>query len=93
MCQPAWARARIEAQRLTDYARLRRVRDRLDREYARPLDVEALARAAGMTPAQLSSGFHEAYGMTPSAYVRARRAAERERTEHRTPAHGNGRRR
>ncbi|WP_406862180.1 hypothetical protein ABZO31_17615 [Streptomyces sp. HUAS MG47] len=82
MCRPAWARARIEAQRLTEYARLRRVRDRLDREHTHPPDVEALARAAGMTPALLSSGFREAYGMTPDAYVRARREAERGTRDH-----------
>jgi AraC-like DNA-binding protein len=87
MCRPAWGRARIEAQRLTEYARLRRVRDRLDREHTRPPDVEALARAAGMTPALLSSGFREAYGMTPDAYVRARREAERETHDH---DRGNG---
>src|SRR5258707_795802 len=33
-------------QHLRDLARLRRVRDRIDREYAQPLDVEALARDA-----------------------------------------------
>ncbi|WP_418958217.1 hypothetical protein [Streptomyces tritici] len=74
MCRPGWARARTEARRLAEYARLRRVRDRIDREYARPLDVEALARAAGMAPRPLSSSFREAYGLSPYAYVTARRA-------------------
>ncbi len=43
MCQPEWRRARVQAQRLADLARLRRVRDRIDRHYAQPLNVEALA--------------------------------------------------
>ncbi len=42
------------AQRLSDLARLRRVRDRIDREYAQPLDVEALARGAHMSAGHLS---------------------------------------
>ncbi|MDJ0343091.1 AraC family transcriptional regulator [Streptomyces sp. H10-C2] len=46
MCHPSWGRARTAAQRLSDLARLRRVRDRIDREYAQPLNVEALARGA-----------------------------------------------
>ncbi|MGW4233522.1 AraC family transcriptional regulator, partial [Streptomyces sp. NPDC004980] len=44
MCHPSWARARTEAKHLSDLVRLRRIRDRIDREYAQPLDVEALAR-------------------------------------------------
>ncbi|MFF3316700.1 helix-turn-helix transcriptional regulator [Streptomyces sp. NPDC003035] len=73
MCHPAWARALIAAQRLTDFARLRRVRDRIDREYARPLDVEALARGAGMAAGHLSRQFRLAYGASPYAYLMARR--------------------
>jgi AraC-like DNA-binding protein len=42
------------AQHLCDLARLRRVRDRIDREYAQPLDVEALARGAHMWAGHLS---------------------------------------
>jgi AraC-like DNA-binding protein len=79
MCHTAWARARIAAQRLDDFARLRRVRDRIDREYARPLDVEALARGAGMAAGQLSRQFRLAYGASPYAYLMMRRI-ERART-------------
>ncbi|MFD4151015.1 hypothetical protein [Streptomyces goshikiensis] len=46
MCHPAWARALTEAQRLKDLERLRPVRDRTDREHARPPDAEAPARGA-----------------------------------------------
>jgi len=42
---------------LADLARLRRVRDRIDREYAQPLDVEALARGAHMSAGHLSRQF------------------------------------
>ncbi|GGV03827.1 transcriptional regulator [Kitasatospora herbaricolor] len=73
MCHPGWHRARIAAQHLSDLARLRRVRDRIDREYRRPLDVEALARGAGMPAGQLSREFRLAYGRSPYAYLTARR--------------------
>lgn len=73
MCNPAWGRARTEAQRLKDFARLRRVRDRIDREYAQPLDVEALARDAGMAAGHLSRQFRLAYGQSPYDYLMARR--------------------
>ncbi|MEU8110315.1 AraC family transcriptional regulator, partial [Nonomuraea muscovyensis] len=49
MCHPAWGRALAEEHRLNDLARLRRVRDRIDREYAQPLNVEALARGVNMS--------------------------------------------
>jgi transcriptional regulator GlxA family with amidase domain len=62
-----------EAQRLEDLARLRRVRDRMDREYARPLDVEALARGANMSAGHLSRQFRLAYGESPYAYLMTRR--------------------
>ena len=52
-------------QRLRDLARLRRVRDRIDREYAQPLDVEALARDAHMSAGHLSRQFRQAYGEAP----------------------------
>jgi AraC-like DNA-binding protein len=61
------------AQHLRDLARLRRVRDRMDREYAQPLDVEALARAAGMSAGHLSRQFRLAYGESPYAYLMTRR--------------------
>ena len=52
------------AQHLSDLARLRRVRDRIDREYAQPLDVEALARGAHMSAGHLSREFRLAYGFS-----------------------------
>ncbi|MER5716543.1 AraC family transcriptional regulator [Streptomyces sp. NPDC002132] len=73
MCHPSWGPARIAARHLHDLARLRRVRDRIDREYARPLDVEALARDAHMPPGHLSHRFRQAYGKSPYAYIVARR--------------------
>ncbi|MCJ1679094.1 AraC family transcriptional regulator [Streptomyces sp. APSN-46.1] len=73
MCHPAWGRALTAAQHLKDLARLRRVRDRIDREYARPLNVEALARAANMPSGHLSRQFRLAYGASPYAYLTARR--------------------
>ncbi len=60
-------------QRLLDLARLRRVRDRIDREYAEPLDVEALARGAHMSAGHLSREFKQAYGESPYSYVMTRR--------------------
>ncbi|MBY8848494.1 AraC family transcriptional regulator, partial [Saccharothrix sp. MB29] len=51
--------------RLRDLARLRRVRDRIDREYAQPLDVEALARGASMSAGHLSRQFRLANGESP----------------------------
>ncbi len=62
-----------EAQRLRELVRLRRVRDRIDREYAQPLDVEALARGAFMSAGHLSRQFREAYGESPYAYLMTRR--------------------
>ena len=61
------------AQRLIDLARLRRVRDRIDREYAQPLDVEALAHGAHMSAGHLSREFRLAYGESPYAYLMTRR--------------------
>ena len=62
-----------EAQHLRDLARLRRVRDRIDREYAQPLDVEALARDAGMSAGHLSRQFKLAFGESPYSYLMTRR--------------------
>jgi len=62
-----------EAQRLRDLALLRRVRDRIDREYAKPLDVEALARGVHMSAGHLSRQFKLAYGEPPYAYLMTRR--------------------
>jgi AraC-like DNA-binding protein len=62
-----------EAQYLRDLALLRRVRDRMDREYAQPLDVEALARGVHMSAGHLSRQFRLAYGESPYAYLMTRR--------------------
>src|SRR5213593_1378255 len=61
------------AQHLSDLARLRRVRDRIDREYAKPLDVEALARDAHMSAGHFSRRFRQAYGESPYSYLMTRR--------------------
>jgi transcriptional regulator GlxA family with amidase domain len=61
------------AQRLRDLALLRRVRDRMDREYAQPLDVEALARGVNMSAGHLSREFKLAYGESPYSYLMTRR--------------------
>jgi transcriptional regulator GlxA family with amidase domain len=61
------------AQRLRDLALLRRVRDRMDREYAQPLDVEALARGVHMSAGHLSREFRLAYGESPYSYLMTRR--------------------
>lgn len=63
----------VPATHLRDLARLRRVRDRIDREYAQPLDVEALARGIGMSAGHLSRQFKLAYGESPYAYLMTRR--------------------
>jgi len=60
-------------QHLRDLARLRRVRDRIDRDYAQPLDVEALARGANMSAGHLSREFKAAFGESPYAYLMTRR--------------------
>jgi AraC-like DNA-binding protein len=65
--------ASAEGQRLRDLARLRRVRDRIDREYAQPLDVEALARGAHMSAGHLSREFRQAFGESPYGYLMTRR--------------------
>jgi AraC-like DNA-binding protein len=61
------------AQHLSDLAWLRRVRDRMDREYAQPLDVESLARGAHMSAGHLSREFKLAYGESPYSYLMTRR--------------------
>jgi AraC-like DNA-binding protein len=58
---------------LRDLARLRRVRDRIDREYAQPLDVESLARDAYMSAGHFSREFRRAYGESPYSYLMTRR--------------------
>ncbi|HZR14491.1 MAG TPA: helix-turn-helix transcriptional regulator [Acidimicrobiia bacterium] len=64
---------------LADLAHLRRARDLIDREYAAPLDVPAMARAALMSPAHFSRKFRAAYGETPYSYLMTRRI---ERAQH-----------
>ncbi len=58
---------------LDELRRLRRARDRMDREYAQPLDVPALARTALMSVAHFSRRFREAYSETPYSYLMTRR--------------------
>jgi AraC-like DNA-binding protein len=62
-----------DAQRLSDLAWLRRVRDRIDREYAQPLNVETLASGAYMSAGHLSRQFKLAYGESPYSYLMTRR--------------------
>jgi AraC-like DNA-binding protein len=62
-----------QEQHLRDLARLRRVRDRIDREYAQPLDVEALAYGVHMSAGHLSRQFKLAYGESPYSYLMTRR--------------------
>ncbi len=61
------------AQHLRDLRLLRRVRDRIDREYAQPLNVESLARGVHMSAGHLSRQFRVAYGESPYAYLMTRR--------------------
>ena len=63
----------VAQQRLRDLALLRRVRDRIDRDYAQPLDVEALARGVHMSAGHLSREFRRAYGESPYSYLMTRR--------------------
>jgi AraC-like DNA-binding protein len=58
---------------LRDLALLRRVRDRIDRDYAQPLDVDALARGVHMSAGHLSREFKRAYGESPYSYLMTRR--------------------
>ncbi|MGP2437659.1 helix-turn-helix transcriptional regulator [Streptomyces sp. JW3] len=58
---------------LEDLKRLRRARDVMDRDYADPLDVPALARVALMSPGHFSRSFRAAYGETPYSYLMTRR--------------------
>jgi AraC-like DNA-binding protein len=63
----------VAADHLSDLVWLRRVRDRIDREYTEPLDVEALARGANMSAGHLSRQFRLAYGESPYSYLMTRR--------------------
>src|SRR5215469_15737048 len=58
---------------LRDLERLRRVRDRIDRDYAQPLDVEALAAGVHMSAGHLSRRFRATFGESPYSYLMTRR--------------------
>jgi AraC-like DNA-binding protein len=58
---------------LEDLRQLRRVRDRMDREYAEPLDITELARGAHMSPGHFQRSFRKAFGETPYSYLMTRR--------------------
>jgi AraC-like DNA-binding protein len=60
-------------ERLAELVTLRRVKDRIDRDYAEPLDVEALARSAHMSAGHLSRRFRAAFGESPYSYLMTRR--------------------
>jgi AraC-like DNA-binding protein len=60
-------------QELSNLAHLRRARDLIDRDYARPLDVPTMAAKALMSPAHFSRQFRAAYGETPYSYLMTRR--------------------
>jgi AraC-like DNA-binding protein len=63
----------MSPEEIEDLAHLRRARDLMDREYAEPLDVPAMARAALMSPSHFSRKFRAAYGETPYSYLMTRR--------------------
>jgi AraC-like DNA-binding protein len=63
----------MDQQHLANLAHLRRARDLVDREYAKPLDVPAMARRALMSPGHFSREFRAAYGETPYSYLMTRR--------------------
>lgn len=77
MAEPSSAERRPapapERRDLKELARLRRVKDRIDREYAEPLNVEELARGAHMSAGHLSRRFKLAYGESPYGYLMTRR--------------------
>ena len=63
----------MKPEELADLAHVRRARDLMDRSYAEPLDVPAMARQALMSPAHFSRKFRAAYGESPYAYLMTRR--------------------
>jgi transcriptional regulator GlxA family with amidase domain len=63
----------VTPEELANLAHLRHARDLMDREYATPLDIAALARTALMSAAHFSRQFRAAYGETPYAYLMTRR--------------------
>lgn len=62
-----------EDARLRELVAMRKVRDRIDRDYAKPLDVEALAAGAHISAGHLSRRFRETYGESPYSYLMTRR--------------------
>src|SRR3984893_1335470 len=79
----------MDQQHLANLAHLRRARDLVDREYARPLDVPAMARHALMSPGYFSRAFRAAYGETPYSYPMSPRV-ERAMARLRAGRSGNG---
>ena len=73
MCHPGMKSALAAAQRRSELVRLRQVRDRIDQEYAQPLNVEELARGVNMSAGHLSRQFRLAYGESPYSYLMTRR--------------------
>ena len=63
----------MSPEEIAELAHLRRARDLMDRDYAQPLDVPAMARAALMSSAHFSRRFRAAYGETPYSYLMTRR--------------------
>lgn len=63
----------VDEARLRELVVMRKVRDRIDREYAKPLDVEALARGVHLSAGHLSRRFRETYGESPYSYLMTRR--------------------
>lgn len=63
----------VDEERLRELVVMRRVRDRIDRDYAKPLDVEALARGVHMSAGHLSRQFKATYGESPYSYLMTRR--------------------
>jgi AraC-like DNA-binding protein len=63
----------MRPERLAELIALRRARDRIDRDYAEPLDVPAMARTAVMSPSHFARRFRAVYGETPYAYLMTRR--------------------
>ncbi|HXI95069.1 MAG TPA: AraC family transcriptional regulator, partial [Candidatus Acidoferrum sp.] len=58
---------------IRDLVRLRKAKDRMDREFERPLDVPALARSAAMSTGHFSRSFKAAFGESPYSYLMTRR--------------------
>ena len=64
---------RMTPERRRELQLLRRARDRIDRDFAQPLDVAAIAAAVHLSPAHFSRRFRAAYGESPHQYLMTRR--------------------